>query len=817
MKKIFLLVLLILPLYGEVDTLWTKVFMPDSAGGAIGRAVAVDHDNNYVIAGYKLIETYGKKVWVLKLDPNTGDTLWTYAPDFWGSATDVGIANDGNYIVVGTRWSSDWSYPDSLLVIKLDRITGNPIWIKTFSGFSRNYFQKVAIDMNGNIVIGATTEPVNSDSGWQIVNAMILKLSPTNGDTIWTTVIDSTTHLTTLITDIIVDRDNNYIAATSLDTPVVYKISSADGSLIWTLPFSYGTSITSIAVDQEGHYVFAGDTSCNVGCLWVTRVNPNNLQREWTTTHAFRGWTYYNTHPKSLIIDKNNYYFIAGGVDYYNVLYPWIIVLAPYKGNLVYEEYKYDFAPSDWDDGEFMSTALDTSGNYISCGYNYFGDTAGVIIAKFTPVDREIMWYENYSIHSYRLLDNSLRISDDGNYLLPIAQPLGYNQLIIGFEKIDSLGDPISTVSCTTDFYIVNGLTLNQDTVTFLCRRLTNSDNYAIARMDNNGCVSTWYYTLSRGSFEKIVTLPDGDFVVAGNSVYSNGDRGPTVARISHENGDTLWVNRNYLAQHVEVMSIALDSSGYVVIGGWANDGTGRRFLLLKINPTSGNAMWINEFGGTNYGIVSIDVGPDGNYFAAGINYDSLFVYKIASNGNTLWSTLVDSERYYSKALVKFDRNSGKVVLFSSRFYAELDGNTGEVIHEKWFDSNYHGPLYLWMVDGFVVDNGGHYIIRHDSVVTKLYGSSPMTGIVESPIREKIGANEIPGILSTHGLNFDIRTHGEKVRVTIFRVDGRKILEKKISTIRGQNHLHFSLGSGVYFIEVRKTRGVERFKAVVVN
>ncbi len=816
MKKIFILILLSLPLYGEVDTLWTKVFMPDSARGVISRAVAVDHDNNYVIAGSKYqYQTYEDTLWVLKLNPE-GDTVWTFTTDFASRASDVGIANDGNYIVVGTRWSSDWSYPDSLLVIKLDRNTGNPIWIKTFSGFSRNYFQKVAIDMNGNIVIGATTEPVNGDSGWQIVKGMILKLSPANGDTIWTTVIDSTTHLTTLITDIIVDRDNNYIAATSLDTPMVYKISSADGSLIWTLPFSYGTSITSIAIDQEGHYVFAGDTSCNVGCLWVTRVNPNNLQREWTTTHAFRGWTYYNTHPKSLIVDKNNYYFIAGGVDYYSLLYPWIIVLAPYRGNLVYEEYKYDFAPSDWDNGEFMSAALDTSGNYVACGYNYFGDTGAVIVAKFTPVDREIMWYKNYSVHSYMLLDNSMRISVDGNYLLPIAQPLGYDQLVIGFEKMDSLGDPISTVSCTTDFYDVKSFTLKQDTVVFLARRMTNSDNYAIARMDNNGCLSTWYYTLSRGTFEKIVALPNGDFVVAGNSVYSNGDRGPTVARISHENGDTLWVNRNYLAQHVEVMSIALDSSGCVVIGGWANDGTGRRLLLMKINPASGNAMWVNEFNAANYGIVSIDVGPNGNYFAAGINYDSLYVYKIDSNGNTLWSTLVDSGGY-DKAFVKFDPNSGRVVVFSSRFYAELDGNTGEVIHEKLFDSNYHGPLYIWMVDGFVVDNGGHYIIRSDSVVTKLYGSSPMTGIVESPIHEEIRENKIPGILSTHGLNFDIRTHGEMVKVAVYRVDGRKILEREIRTIRGQNHLHFSLGSGVYFIEVRKTRGVERFKAVVVN
>jgi len=84
----------------------------------------------------------GRDVWVVKLDPSTGNILWqkTYggSADDW--ANSIIETNDGGFLVVGSTNSTDGDITQSrgggdVWIIKLDN-NGNMMWQKTYGGSS---------------------------------------------------------------------------------------------------------------------------------------------------------------------------------------------------------------------------------------------------------------------------------------------------------------------------------------------------------------------------------------------------------------------------------------------------------------------------------------------------------------------------------------------------------------------------------------------------------------------------------------------------------------------------------------------------------
>ena len=125
----FFILIPILIVQGQVDTLWTKTF-----GGRDldwGRSVQLTSDGGYIIVGDIWNGADGFDIWLLKSD-TSGDTLWTKT--FGGRFDDRGYSvqqtTDEGYIIVGSTESFSAGDYDVWL-IKTDA-SGDTLWTKTY-------------------------------------------------------------------------------------------------------------------------------------------------------------------------------------------------------------------------------------------------------------------------------------------------------------------------------------------------------------------------------------------------------------------------------------------------------------------------------------------------------------------------------------------------------------------------------------------------------------------------------------------------------------------------------------------------------------
>ncbi len=795
------------PLQAELDSLWIKLIRPGNKKGYDAMSVVTDPENFHIVTGFGYTLHSSDELWVLKMAPETGDVIWTYTLDN-ARGHSIKVDHEGNYIVAGFK-------SDSLLIIKLDRETGSPIWLKTFPDFYSNGSPKLAIDNDGFIVILATKNRPN----WELI---LLKISSGNGDTIWTKILGQTHYIEDCSVDLLVDRDGNYIAITTF-TPPIYKIDANNGNIIWTLQFSEDVSVERVITDQQGFYIFVGDTSSSR--LWVAKVDPITLNRVWTITHLVRdAYSSYRITPASVVIDKNNYYVIAGyGNDNFQIV-PWIIVIAPFRGNIVYEKKvspDYFYVSSG-----LKSISLDTSGNYVTAGWARLSeDTSAFLLEKLSSIDREIMWFDTTS--SYIAEHSEIFLNSNGNYILPFDSSISRDTILLGIIEIDSSnGNEVSRVSCVCDyFYIRDADTDHNGNIVFLgCNNIRIRNVIKRMNITTGECEQIFESDTIGCYFKRIITLQDGDYLLAGVSI---NDHGPSMAKIDHVTGNMLWFRSNYAMMDIrKINAITLDHQGNVILGGeFSPPDTSSilRGFVMKFNQTGGQLLWTSVFRrqGHPFEVLDVSVDRDGNYLVSGRTYDSLYVFRIDKNsGNTIWETSLDYD-LSSTFFIRDDPNSGEAVAIGHHILAKFDLANGNITYQKIYERGYYGPYRCWGTNEFIVDNMGHYIIRAPSIFTKIYGSSPATGVRERYIeKENDGSLMISrAVLSHNGLNFGLRLRmGQSLELRVYGIDGRKVYGRKFTSNRsGITHFHIPLKTGIYFVEVRSEKGVRIFKGIVLN
>ena len=119
-----------------------------------------------------------------------------------------------------------------------------------------------------------------------------------------------------------------------------------------------------------------------------------------------------------------------------------------------------------------------------------------------------------------------------------------------------------------------------------------------------------------------IAPISDGNFIVAGS----------TILKIT-QYGDTLWTKANNGTTH----AIAPIPDGNFFL---ASD------KILKITP-DGDILWTKTYGKNSTGACAIVPTQDGNFIIVGqidtlgVGFGNIFVFKITSNGDTLWSKIL--------------------------------------------------------------------------------------------------------------------------------------------------------------------------------
>jgi len=295
------------------DTIWTKTY--GGSGPDRAFSVVVDQYGYYAVAG----ETEVDRVcdfFVLKVDATNGDTLWSKT--YGGSGNDYGfsitIDQDGYYLVTGETSSFGVGSFD-FWVLKINSANGDTIWTKTYGGSEYDYGRSIVVDQDGYYVVAGYTRSYGVGTA---PNFWILKINPSNGDTLWTKAYGGTSG--EYLLSVAVDNDGYYVAAGETMSYGagnydlwLLKINPATGDTIWTK--TYGGSDNegqfSIAIDQNGYYAVSGySQSFGAGDrdAWLLKINPATGDTIWTKTYGGSN----NEYSFSISVDQDGYYMVTG-------------------------------------------------------------------------------------------------------------------------------------------------------------------------------------------------------------------------------------------------------------------------------------------------------------------------------------------------------------------------------------------------------------------------------------------------------------------------------------------------------------------------
>lgn len=173
---------------------------------------------------------------------------------------------------------------------------------------------------------------------------------------------------------------------------------------------------------------------------------------------------------------------------------------------------------------------------------------------------------------------------------------------------------------------------------------------------------------------------------------------------------------------------IILGNDGYIYISG----ATGDNFLLAKINPSSGNPVWIStsESTGMSGGGMGICQGDDGSIYQGGTLDDKWAVLRYNSFGNLLWysqyeSAHSDGDWFPVARFLEF--YDGKI--YAAGTVCDVTNND---IHLKCYNTNgvelwsqtFDGGYGFDMCEGMVKDSDGNFILGGHAAISETSSKS---------------------------------------------------------------------------------------------
>ncbi len=277
-----------IPLWADVNLEWVRYYGGSDDDGA--SAITMDGDGNYVVAGYTYSFGSGySDGWLLKIDPSSGDTIWTRV--MGGSSSegfqDVAVDDQNNYILVGYTYSYGNGGSD-VWVVKMDR-DGNVLWSRTYGTSEDEGAHAVGVDSSGNYVIAA----YRTVSGYR--DAWILKVDADSGEVLWDISLGGSEN--DEFQSVLIDGDGNYVLAGHARSygngyfDVWLVKMSPDGNVLWSR--AYGHSLddgaSGIGLTGDGNYIVSGRAVFDIGDyndVWILKVNPDDGDTLWTARYG---------------------------------------------------------------------------------------------------------------------------------------------------------------------------------------------------------------------------------------------------------------------------------------------------------------------------------------------------------------------------------------------------------------------------------------------------------------------------------------------------------------------------------------------------
>lgn len=287
--------------------------------------------------------------------------------------------------------------------------------------------------------------------------------------------------------------------------------------------------------------------------------------------------------------------------------------------------------------------------------------------------------------------------------------------------------------------------------------------------------------------FEKVIITPDGNIVCAGTTAFDGITRLDYVVKMNQQ-GDTLWTKQFGGLKWSELLDFnnTLDG-GFIGCGARVVASGKQQASIFKLDSL-GNVLWYNTFArgngvGEYYNFSSVHELPNGNFMAAGVDYDytqpvpggstRIRMMEFNNSGDSIWSkqyphsTDEDEDYVFDMKLT----TDGGFIMCGYVIHSSPTRNDALVIK---IDSN-----------------------RCDNVPCQLsVGVEETSNFKPQTSNFKVYPNPTTGILTIELKNETI----DKLIVEIYNLLGEKVYNGLVT----QNSININhLNNGVYFLQLK--------------
>ena len=263
-------------------------------------------------------------------------------------------------------------------------------WVRRFNGptNSEDEAKIIKVDNNGFIYVGGV---VSTIPGY--LNYGVIKYTP-DGDTLWVRYYNSPVNMESLLSDMVIDNNNNIIVTGSSYgnnyTDYATVKWDSDGNLLWAKRFDGGDVDHAFALDVDGS-----------GNICVTGTSNDNYFTIKYNTAGDTLWTYTFTGienasdvARAIAVDNTGCIIISGVTDYYWGTIDFVTIKLNPSGDTVWTA-QYNSPQNGYD--YFSAMAVDGSNNIYVTGEIYnIGGNHDIITIKYNPYG-DTVWTRRYS------------------------------------------------------------------------------------------------------------------------------------------------------------------------------------------------------------------------------------------------------------------------------------------------------------------------------------------------------------------------------------------------------------------------------------
>ncbi len=559
---------------------WARTFAGPGDNDDSATCVAVDPQNNVVVAGCTHPDIWNSGYLVVKYTP-AGETLWSRSYISNGEengAVAVETDNQGNVILAA---NDDDHFEYDYLVVKYSP-TGDELWCRRYNT-EEDYYEELVgmqLDAEGNIYLTGTSEAPGAGEDEEVAT---IKYSP-SGESLWARRWEE---MPALGAGLALTPAGPCIGVNyrhwGRDSNALLLQYDSSGNELWEQRLAgpgqrCGGGADDVVFDPEGNVIA-------VGHLEMTGEGLDLATAKYSPAGELL-WlqTYHNLecHEDAAIavaIDSWGSVYVTGKSEGDGTGFDYVTLKYSATGGLLWFR-RYD-GPAH-DDDVPVGLAVDRSGNVAVTGQSYGNGTErDYATVRYSSSGREL-WVRRYN-GSENLRDNAVDVAvnrEGATYVSGTSREAG------------------STYSATTIMYDMSGTVM-------------------------------WTSYIPVGFIVEGMGLDPEGFCFLGGQ----GASGFVGAKLN-PSGETLWVRRADMPDGFDARAAKATEDGRLCVTGYAVSGGDPTYMTVAFG-SDGEEIWRQDYGyGVAYDIVSA---ADGMVFVTGRSYGTFVTLGYDSSGSQVW------------------------------------------------------------------------------------------------------------------------------------------------------------------------------------